>query len=811
VDRQYEEDQLKQDQALLKALEDKRRYETYPIEQFKLDKHIQEVRDRITERRTRLAAIALPSQPQTVEALFEAARQRCCAKILHQHSTIQLLNQTEIGVDQLYVDVWLLERSPRTVQPSPEMSATFDLRSDRLGSGNNHNKRKQGITIANDQAKLLISGKPGTGKTTFLKHLAVDCSNDQFQPGLIPVFIELRRIRSPEWKLLDAISAELELDDQQQTQALLQHGKLLILMDGFDEVPTNNLRCTVQEQVLELTQKPQYASNRFILTCRTQIINVPPQGFTSVEVADFNPEQVETFVRNWFCASGETKTAITQRWQIFATATRNSPALQELTKTPMLLSLICWVFQDSGELLSQRALLYRKGIRLLLEKWNDRKNIPGWELGKETYQQLSIEQKETLLTEIAVRKFKNPENFVLFDQADLAKQITQCLSLATVRDGEAVLEAIEAQHGLLVERADELWSFSHLTFQEYFTARHFVQSPDQASLEELATHVTQEHWREVFLLAVEQLPSADELLHLMKQQIDNLLAGDEKLQQFLVWVDEKARSVDVTYKPAAVRALYLKLILRLHVALTKKEEEAIDDIYYQDFGLAYSLDESLEYIFGKAVDDDYAVDLLGELEQAQYYADYTQYYSDHINENDDENIKNLKLKVHKAFQRANDPVRLPPEQISLDINISNDICALKSGQLTIRLYSNKDISAPFREHLKKLPESFWKRFRESIESLGADRDSDEVKEFQTWWNINKNAWTEELMLTVVKKYNIGHDWQFSNVQRENLQQYYEANQLLVDCLNSECDVSRPVREEIEATLLLPISQLPDPP
>ncbi|MBD2033743.1 hypothetical protein H6F76_01515 [Leptolyngbya sp. FACHB-321] len=51
--------------------------------------------------------------------------------------------------------------------------------------------------------------------------------------------------------------------------------------------------------------------------------------------------------------------------------------------------------------------------------------------------------------------------------------------------------------------------------------------------------------------------------------------------------------------------------------------------------------------------------------------------------------------------------------------------------------------------------------------------------------------------------NIGHDWQFSLEQVQMLEQYYAANKLLLDCLNSDCYVTRSVREEIEATLLLP--------
>jgi predicted NACHT family NTPase len=76
---------------------------------------------------------------------------------------------------------------------------------------------------------------------------------------------------------------------------------------------------------------------------------------------------------------------------------------------------------------------------------------------------------------------------------------------------------------------------------------------------------------------------------------------------------------------------------------------------------------------------------------------------------------------------------------------------------------------------------------------------------EQWWQTNRQAWTEEMRSLMIEHRNIGHDWQFTEEQTERLQQYYDANQLLVDSLNSECYVSRPVREEIEATLLLPIN------
>ncbi len=526
--------------------------------------------------------------PTQDEDWIEEVRSRCCQKILYQHSTIQLLNQTEIGVDQLYVDVWLLNRSPRTFQVSEStMLESFDLRNDRLGLGDRI-KRNEGMAVAHDNARLLILGKPGAGKTTFLKHLAVDCSNGKFQPNLIPILIELRKIQSTEWKLLDALSEELSTDNQ-QTQTLLEQGRLLILMDGLDEVPTDSFRRSVQEQLRSLAQEPKHSGNQFILTCRTQIIEVIPQGFTSVEVADFDNEQVKKFVENWFCASGQSEAEIAQQWQTFSDATRANPALKELTVTPVLLSLMCLVLQDAGELPSQAALLYRKGIRLLLEKWNDRKEIPEWEIGKEVYRKLSIDQKEALLTEIAAQKFENPGNFVLFEQKDLAKQIANFLKLVNVREGEAVLKAIEAQHGLLVERADELWSFSHLTFQEHFT----IQWLTQLSPEQLAEKIANRRWQEVVKQLVRSQP-ADRLLLLIKRAIDYSVSQDAKLQGFLTWVQEKSEAVNAPYKAAAIRASYFARDLVLDRVRVLDLDRDLDRVRVLDLDLDCALALDLE-------------------------------------------------------------------------------------------------------------------------------------------------------------------------------------------------------------------------
>ena len=88
-----------------------------------------------------------------------------------------------------------------------------------------------------------------------------------------------------------------------------------------------------------------------------------------------------------------------------------------------------------------------------------------------------------------------------------------------------------------------------------------------------------------------------------------------------------------------------------------------------------------------------------------------------------------------------------------------------------------------------------------------DPDED-FRQFCNWWKTNYEQWTKELRQVCIDYRNIGHDWQFTKEQIKLLNQYYEANLLLVECMNRS-NISEQVREEIESTLLLPVLSIPN--
>ncbi len=106
------------------------------------------------------------------------------------------------------------------------------------------------------------------------------------------------------------------------------------------------------------------------------------------------------------------------------------------------------------------------------------------------------------------------------------------------------------------------------------------------------------------------------------------------------------------------------------------------------------------------------------------------------------------------------------------------------------------------EFVKEIAGDTLYRHLQDLKYSLPDSNQDEA-EWKKWWKISGKEWISEFRQVLIEHRNIGHDWQFTKEQRDKLKQYYEANQLLVECLKSDCYVRRETRQEIEESLLLP--------
>jgi len=420
---------------------------------------------------------------------------------------------------------------------------------------NSQDSQKQlGIEVANKKQYLMVLGGPGAGKSTFLRKMGLEAlkvKKGGFKHSCIPVFIELKRFTSSEINIEKFIIEEFRIcnfpDPEKFTAKALEKGKLLILLDGLDEVPSQNLNETIN-QIQNFVDK--YDQNRFIASCRTAASRGNFRRFSDVAMADFDDEQIQQFINNWF-QKEEDKQAKTgdKCWELLQKP--ENQAAKELAHTPLLLTFLCLVYDRSQNFPNNRSVLYKNALRILLEEWAAEKRI----LRDEIYQGLHTELEEVLLSKIAYTGFAS--NRLFFSQSEIVDQIKTFLAgnlkAPQHLNGEAVLNAIAIQQGILVERARDVFSFSHLTLQEYLTAQYIY---DNRLVEKLVTeHLPDQRWKEVFLLVAGVMRGgADDLLLLMEKEAQQYI-NTPKLQALLNWAEEVTVGSPGDYKPVGKRAV----------------------------------------------------------------------------------------------------------------------------------------------------------------------------------------------------------------------------------------------------------------
>jgi len=228
------------------------------------------------------------------------------------------------------------------------------------------------------------------------------------------------------------------------------------------------------------------------------------------------------------------------------------------------------------------------------------------------------------------------------------------------------------------------------------------------------------------------------------------VAADEKLQQLLVWVSEKAKltSEKLSYKPAALRAFYFSR------------------------ALMHSLDDPIEVLH----DSGRIQTLWHSLVAAQ--------------------TLNLDEALEQDLTCVNKLTR----------NLSNALSLVREDERAKQLFGFLDYSSYEILLIEILPAVL--KIKNELERLDLDNRFFYEQDFINWWQEDGQIWAEKV-LSSIQRTNLLNARQevINQLPKELLQQYYDANFLLADCLKVASHVSPQVREEIEAMFLLPSAEI----
>ncbi|MGW0827694.1 HEAT repeat domain-containing protein [Streptomyces sp. NPDC002845] len=352
-----------------------------------------------------------------------------------------------------------------------------------------------------ESKRLVVLGDPGAGKSTMLRWIATayllrlksDPDWNQLpdvgtlpDADWLPLLIRCRDIEAGrgvgplEEIVRDQLRASQFSDHEARslTDTLLdalRAGRVLLLIDGLDEISDPGLRARFCQQIDQI--HVAYPKASIIVTSR--IVGYKEmglritRGFEHVTVLDLTPEDKDDFARRW-CTVTEPMLRRESAAQQLISDIHSTDRIERLTGNPMLLTTMALVKKKVGKLPSRRADLYREAVEVLL---NWRGSVSE---RLDRYEALpQLQYLAYSMCDAGVQQIREDE---VVDTLDRMRQDFPMVRPAGRRPPLEFLRLLERNTGILVESGRTrhngelvaVYEFRHLTFQEYLAGLALV-------------------------------------------------------------------------------------------------------------------------------------------------------------------------------------------------------------------------------------------------------------------------------------------------------------------------------------------------
>ena len=384
----------------------------------------------------------------------------------------------------------------------------------------------QDVLAASPRAAILA--KPGGGKSMLIRRMALAYAIPQrrirVHDGLpeqdwLPVYIRCRDLGENATKSIQEIIGTIVYRAEIRTYAAafntlvenrLQDGRILLLIDGLDEIALEKERICFVNQLRTFVST--YPSVHLVLTSRETGFRAVAGTLTSYcmqyTISPLDGDQIRALSLKWHQALlGETRQAKQDADKVCDIILGDFRILT-LAENPLLLTTLLFVKRWVGYLPTRKCRLYEEMIKLLLVTWN-----------AAAHDRLDMDETEPQLAFVAFSMTCSGQQKVTKSQLQryiiAARQAMPDILGYTQVSPAQFIDQVEERSSLLIQlgleenddgRLEPSYEFSHLSFQEYLTARAIAQNwnpdPDRYGLLNVVKqHMDEEQWLEVIPLA----------------------------------------------------------------------------------------------------------------------------------------------------------------------------------------------------------------------------------------------------------------------------------------------------------------------
>lgn len=310
---------------------------------------------------------------------------------------------------------------------------------------------------------ITITGSAGSGKSMLLKYLFVKIADEKEQ---IPIKIELRYLEKHEGSFESYVKNLFNFSkitkEEKFSDRLLESGKIVFLLDGFDELNATT-RYKVIKEIDSFIEK--FSSNKYVITTRPYVnIELLPL-FKNLSVNKLGNKDIYKFIKQQL-----PKQEHELAEKIINSLKTNDNKFDTFLQNPLLLSMFILTFQSYSTLPSQRHLFYSQVIETLFNSHDSLSKL-GYEREKESG--LSREEFNTVLNIFSFLTIF--ENKLIFNKTYFRKQLIEIkkrLPNLKFNNDKLLNDLLIAL--CLINKEGFDYSFVHKSIQEYFAAEYIA-------------------------------------------------------------------------------------------------------------------------------------------------------------------------------------------------------------------------------------------------------------------------------------------------------------------------------------------------
>lgn len=379
-----------------------------------------------------------------------------------------------------------------------------------------------------DEKGWLVLGHPGSGKTTYVRHLAWTYArgDDPLEIGeKVPLLVSLSdygeaRTRDRTRSLIKFLPDWLVEQQVPHAAALESHfQQVLLLLDGLDELPNPDVRREVLTELDSLLADGRIGG--VVVTGRSFLVDELGRHTQRLRLAltrPPEPQQIQAFVRTFVrLRRGEDVHAT----ELITRIERDSD-LRALARTPLMLAFMVILDELEGRLPDRRIEIYYRLGEMLVDRWTRARSIGAAASRRERPTRADAMRVLGPLAWWTLERGGGavPEAALLqeIERIEARRESAQ----EAHRRAVALLDLLRSDTALLVPRPGGDWSFVHQSIGEYFAGVEVERDPRRWA--ELLADPYRPEWREIVLFCAGQLGVIDGRMEPLDRLIDAVLA-----------------------------------------------------------------------------------------------------------------------------------------------------------------------------------------------------------------------------------------------------------------------------------------------